>query len=399
MGVTRRRRARRRRPAFRKIPWIAAGLSALAAGEVHAQSHLDVDTLYYQESNGRTRVLNPSVLLHRDFGLTGGSLDLLLGYDTISGASPTGGYPTLDTTTSASGTVTQSGRFPQVSYRDRRKAGTVTYAHKFGSNLPSIDVSYSKENDYLARGAGVSDAITLFGGRGTLHLAASASRDVVTPVTTLVSHDKSSNGFAAGWTWILGERDLLDVSASLTKLSGYLDDPYKIVPVGATTVAEHRPGTRARYATLFKYGHYFDVADGAIKGTYRFYWDDWGVRAHTVEIRYDQHVGDDWILSPRFRAYTQSAASFYASSFAAPRTYMSSDYRLSPLDSTLLGLSAAYRVKQSLTVTAGATYTSQHGRDRVTPLVATPDASSAGLLVSSADMTVITWTVGLSWRF
>ena len=410
MAATRRRRARRARPALRRIPWIAAGLAALAAGEARAQSNLDFNYLYYQESNGRTKVLNPSVLFHQDFGLKGGTFDLLLGYDTISGASPTGGYPTLDTTTSASGTTTSSGNFPQVSYKDSRKAGTVTYAHKFGSNLPSIDVSYSKENDYLARGAGLADAITLFGGRGTLHLAVSASRDVVTPVTTLVPNDKSSDGFAAGWTWIIGERDLFDVSASVTKLRGYLDDPYKIVPVGAGTVAEHRPDSRARYATLFKYGHFFDVAGGALKGTYRFYGDDWGIRAHTVELFYDQHVSDSWIVSPQVRLYTQNGASFYASSFAAPLTYMSADYRLSPFDSYLFGLSAGYTIKPGLVLAFGGTYTSQRGRDRVVPstpilppaAVAADDgegASSGTPLVSSADMTVITWTVGLSWRY
>ncbi len=58
-----------------------------------------------------------------------------------------------------------------------------------------------------------------------------------------LSYPKSENGFSLGWRWILSERDLIDVSASLMRLSGYLDDPYKVVPIGTgeTTVPEHRP--------------------------------------------------------------------------------------------------------------------------------------------------------------
>ena len=212
MAATRPRRPRRRR----KLPWVAAGVGALAVGGAQAQSNLDFRYLYYQESGGRTKVLNPWIGLNQDFGLRGGTLSLLLGYDTITGASPTGAYPTIDATTSASAAGSSS--IPLVAYEDTRKSVTAAYAHKLGAHLPSIDISYSKENDYLARSAGVSDAWTLVQGRGTLHFGASISRDVVTPVTTKISSDKSSNALALGWSWIVSERDLIDVSGSLTNL-------------------------------------------------------------------------------------------------------------------------------------------------------------------------------------
>ena len=106
-----------------------------------------------------------------------------LGYDTISGASPTGGYPSADVTTSASGWTSTNENFPQTEYDDSRGSGSLAYRRKFGAHMPSIDVSYSKENDYEARSIGLSDSWTMAGGRGTLHYGASISRDVVTPVT------------------------------------------------------------------------------------------------------------------------------------------------------------------------------------------------------------------------
>ena len=79
-----------------------------------------------------------------------------------------------------------------------------------------------------------------------------------------------------------------------------------------------------------KYGHYYPW-DGALKVSYRYYWDDWSIRAHTLEVTYDQKIGDDWIVSPTVRLYTQSAASFWGNTFPAPQTYMSADYRLAAL--------------------------------------------------------------------
>jgi len=411
VAVTRRRRQRAlRRPRRRaSLPIVLAGLGTLAVSGARAQSSLEFRYLLYQESGNRTEVANPWVFLNQDFGAKGGRLTFLLGYDTITGASPTGAYPTLDATTSASGASSSS--IPQVEYQDTRKSITGSYERKFGSHLPSVDLSYSKENDYLARGVGLSDAWTVAKGRGTLHFGAAASRDVVTPVTTGVAHDKASNSYALGWSFILGPRDLLDVSASLAQLSGYLDDPYKVVPIGTTlTVPEHRPGTRSCYAALFKYGHSFSGA-GALKTTYRYYWDDWSLDAHTLELLYDQRLGAKWTVSPMLRLYTQSHASFFGYTFAAPQTYMSADYRLSAFRSVLGGLTISWSPKPSLVLSLGATYQDQQGTDRVVPSAAPApvrgtleggddgEGGTALTTVSAADMTVLTGTFGISWRY
>ena len=404
---------RRRRRRLRKLPWVAAGVGAFAAGDLRAQSNLEFRYLFYQESGGRTEVSNPWLYLNQDFGLKGGQLSLLLGYDTISGASPTGAYPTLDATTSASGAT--SSDIPLAEYTDTRKSATLSYGRKFGAHLPSVDISYSEEADYLARGAGLSDAWTIANGRGTLHFGAAISRDVVTPVTTGEHLPKSSNAVAAGFSWILGERDLLDVSASATKLSGYLTDPYKIVPITTgldPQLPEVRPDARTRYAVVVKYGHFFSDAEGAVKVGYRYYWDDWSIAANTLDILYDQRAGTRWVVSPLIRLYTQTHASFFSYEFPAPQPAMSSDYRLSAFDSVLGGLTVAYSIRRDLVLSVGATYQYQRGRDRVVPAAAPvaplrpsaegddDDGEDGGpATVSAADMTVFTATVGLSWRY
>ena len=399
--------ATRRRPPrdlFASI--VAAGLGTLGATAARAETALDFKLLLYGEGDDRTQVWNPELYLSHDFGEKG-RLGVLLGYDSISGASPTGEYPTLDATASAS----SAGEIPMAQYTDTRLAATVSYQKRFGSHLPSVDLSYSRESDYLSRGVGASDAWTLFGGRSTLHFGAGITRDIVEPVTTTERFDKSSDSLSAGWTQILGPRDLLDVSLSLTNLKGYLNDPYKVVPVGTTTVPEVRPDARSRRTVVFKYGHHF-LSRGALKVAYRWYGDDWSVRAHTLDLVYDQRIGGKWILTPTLRLYSQQGASFYAFEFATPQTYMSSDYRLSDFWSWQGGIGVSYAISPQLSWNVAARFLEQTGLDRVLPrTTGTPppalrqegeegeEGEEGGRTLSPADLDQLTLTVGVSYRF
>jgi len=406
-ATERTRRLRRRgRLVLRGMPWMVAGIGVLSGRVVLAQSSVDMRYLFYNESDGRTRVSNPTLLLHHEMSEALGQIDLLLSHDSISGASPTGGYPTLSVTTatSASGQThtNAAGKIPMVQYMDERNSGALSYSRRFGAHLPTVDLSHSVEKDYTANSFGVSDAWTMFEGRGTLHYGVSRSDDTVAPVTSTLRLPKTTNGYSLGWTWVLGEDDLLDVGLSRMSLKGDLDEPYLIVPVGSTTMTERRPSTRERDAFFIKQGHYFEW-DGALKTTYRYYRDDWGLKAHTLDFTYDQHLDEGWILTPRVRYYTQSAASFYDSKFAAPQTYMSSDYRLSAFSSILLGGSLSKEITEGLTLSVGGTYQIQQGRHPLTPLQTPATGSSpavyAGPTTSAADVNTTTLTLGLKWQY
>ncbi len=397
------------RRGLRDLPWIAAGLGAFAARDASGQSSVDAQFLFYKESGGRTQVLNPLILWNQDFGPSGGQLSLNLGYDSISGASPTGAYPTSDVTTSASGTVTASGNIPQASYQDARKSVGVSYGRRFGANLPTVNLEYAKENDYTARGIGISDAWTLMGGRATLHFGVAISRDIVSPVKNpetnptgaALNYPKNTNGFSLGWTWIFGERDLADISVSLMNLSGYLNDPYKVVPIGppdaTEDVPETRPDSRSRRVVVAKYSHAY-LWGASVNVIYRFYDDNWSIVANTLDVTYNHKFGADWIVSPEIRFYTQTGAYFFANRFAAPQTYMSADYRLSAFSSFMGGLTLSRRLYDSITANLGATLLSQHSNDPIPLVVTTPGARGA-TTVSAADLTVTTVTFGMTWVY
>jgi hypothetical protein len=398
-GLSRYRVSRRHR--IQGLTWVVAGLGALTPRPALGQSRVDLLTLLYGESGSRTQVLEQMILLHQDLGESLGVAELTLTHDTISGASPTGAYPKLDVTTSASGTSSSSA-YPQARDDNHRNGAALSYARRFGAHLPSVDVSYSKEDDYVARSAGVSDAWTLFEGRGTLHFGASTGSDLVEPVTNALHLPRKSQSYAVGWTWVLGPEDLFDVSVSRTKLHGYLDEPYKVVPVAGVDVPDHRPGTRTRDVLMLKDGHYLGW-DAVLRTTYRFYKDDWSIRAHTLDLVYDQRLDDGWSIAPELRFYTQTAASFYGSLFPKAQPFASSDYRLSPFASAMAGLTVGCELADGLVAKAGATYEVAHGRDRIIPLAPGSSLGAhpvfSGPSSSSADLNKYTFTLGLSWRY
>ena len=391
---------------------IAAGVSALAGSAPRADSSLDFRYLFYGENDNRTQVLNPEFYFLQNWGEKG-QLGLLLSYDSISGASPTGAVPTLDATATASSV---GGTIPMADYTDTRKAAGLNYGRRFGSNLPSVSLSYSKESDYTSRGASLVDSWEIFGKRSTLHFGLGRTWDDIYPVNMTEQFTKASRSYSLGWTQVLGPQDLLDVSFGLDKLSGYLTDPYKVVTVGTATLPEVRPDARSRKTVVLKYGHYFHSRT-AFKPSFRYYWDDWSIKAYTLGLELDHRVGQKLIISPELRLYQQGAASFFAYQFSVPQPSMSADYRLSSFWSWKLGLGFTVALNERVSFNLAAAYQDQTGLDRYTPAAPVVVPLRPGQLavlqeddgggegeggpssLSAADMTVLTATLGFTFKF
>jgi hypothetical protein len=97
--------------------------------------------------------------------------------------------------------------------------------------------------------------------------------------------------------------------------TGFLANPYRTVNLGGSPTREQVPFQRVRQAATA--GLFVMFPTGArlvpylvFKPSYRFYWDDWGLFAHTIELRTHLPIGP---IELRFtgRYYTQSAATFW----------------------------------------------------------------------------------------
>ena len=74
-----------------------------------------------------------------------------------------------------------------------------------------------------------------------------------------------------------------------------------------------------------------------MRAEYRYFYDTWDIRAHTVEVGYSRYVGEPWLADGFVRFYTQNKALFYSDNATAETTYISRNRQLSTFNSFSLG--------------------------------------------------------------
>ncbi len=81
-----------------------------------------------------------------------------------------------------------------------------------------------------------------------------------------------------------------------------------------------------------------------VRSYYRFYYDDWGIIAHTASIELPIKIGQKFTVYPMYRFYTQSEADYFAPKEVHLSTdkYYTSDYDLSAFDANQYGIGIRY---------------------------------------------------------
>jgi hypothetical protein len=205
----------------------------------------------------------------------------------------------------------------------------------------------SVENDYLAINGGLSGERHLREKTTTVSGGAGFSVDRITPEDADIfterpdEEDKQSVNFFAGVSQILGQSSQVQSSLTYQYGRGFLSDPYKRATVAGTPLADRRPDERHQLAWLTRFRQRIDGLSGSLHADYNFYFDDWGVSAHTFEAAWHQSLFDLIRIIPSVRYYSQSQADFYAPFYITARSdgLRSSDFRLSPYGAL------SYRIK------------------------------------------------------
>ena len=76
-----------------------------------------------------------------------------------------------------------------------------------------------------------------------------------------------------------------------------------------------------------------------LRSYYRFYWDNFGINGHTVELELPVKINPTFSIGPHFRFYTQTAARYFNhyGAHSLAQRYYTSDYDLSRFHSVQLG--------------------------------------------------------------
>jgi hypothetical protein len=349
---------------------------------------------------------------------SGHRIGFKLVYDALTGASANGATPAdrIQTFTSPSGKgsyhVDPRETPLDTTFRDQRYAFTGSWSFPVDRvSTGTVSGNLSTETDYFSAGLSTNLRRDFFLRNTTLSGGLSVSVDRVTPQGGVPlplgrmggpsdenedpeSSDDGNTGFddddereggsgasesktlvegLLGISQVLDRRTVAQVSYSAGRVSGYQNDPYKILSVVAAGdspeageplayLYENRPRERTKQSVFGEVrrrlgAHVADLS-------YRYFWDDWSVHSHTVELRYDHRIGERSDVAPHLRLYRQTAAEFYHRFLvdgAATPALASADYRVGSFEAMTLGLDFAHTLRNGHRWHLGAEYYLQQG--------------------------------------
>jgi hypothetical protein len=241
---------------------------------------------------------------------------------------------------------------------EERKAADVKVTRYFERSSYALGVSRSKEHDYASNALSLSGSWSSADNNTTWNLGVGGSSDEIDPTGGGFSGDthdqkKHTVEWIAGVTRALSSVDIVQLNLTYSAGHGYYDDPYKAFDV--------RPDQRKQDALLARWNHHLLGDQSTLRTSYRFYRDNFGVDAHTLQGEWVKPVTAALAFTPLVRLYSQSAADFYAdarvdaSGFPIvpalqPGQLNSGDQRLSSFGAVTLGLKTEYKLDAAWTV-------------------------------------------------
>lgn len=359
-----------------------------------ASSKLESTILLYSETD-RVSAVEGAVELKKEIA-ENQHFQVKVTFDGLTGATPSGATPSRNIQTytrpSGNGSYTvPAGQIPlDDTFHDTRTAVNASYSRPLDRfTTVSLGGNASVEYDYRSLGLNLSIARDFNRRNTTVSLALAASNDVIKPEGGIPipfaamapagsptarsgsQESKDVYDLVVGLTQILDRNSLVRLSYSNSRSTGYLKDPFKVLSVlqpdtagspGEPTsiVYENRPDRRTKQALfgqLRRYlgGHTVDVS-------YRYFWDNWGVRSHTIDLFFLMNLKAGRSIQPHLRWYHQGAADFYRAYLVEGEPLpaeASADYRLAAFNAITVGLQYAFKVYQEHTLKITAEYYKQ----------------------------------------
>ena len=295
------------------------------------------------------------------------SIDLEIGIDHFTSASSDNVSPNTGTNASTSSVDAKDTRiYPAINWQvENEKKGTT-----FGTGL-----SVSSEFDYLSFGANfiygkkfnqnnseISGKVQVY--IDQLKLVYPAELIPISAASSNGGHDDDDdkyisnfeeeegksegnyptrlrNSFSNSITFaqIINKNIQVAFTADAVYQNGYLGLPFHRVYFNDNSVhKENLPDTRMKIPLGFR-ANYFIGDKVILRSFYRYYHDDWGLTAHTLELETPVKVTPFFSITPFYRYYKQTAVDYFApyKSHTSADQYYTSNYDLSAFNSNFYG--------------------------------------------------------------
>jgi hypothetical protein len=149
--------------------------------------------------------------------------------------------------------------------------------------------------------------------------------------------DRNGTTGSLGITQVLTPTTVASVNYGFTAQEGTMGNTWNSVPLATGGRGpELLPNERMRHALVARAAQWLPW-NGALRLYYRFYADDWGIVAHTVETQLMQRLTPELYVGGYYRFHTQTGASFFTTLAPLDATLRVADSDLAPLDSETIG--------------------------------------------------------------
>ena len=298
------------------------------------------DVLIHSYKGGGIDIKGPSVLVRKKIGdhvsvAYNYYADQITGHvDTISGAS-------VDAVSGAS------------TYKEERKQHSLSVDFLQGKTTWSTGYINSDEPDFKSKTAFATVSEDMFGDLTTISFGVVRGWDKIGERgKSVFDGDADRRNWQLGLTQILTRNLLLGLNFETSESEGLLNNPYRLVRYlfpqearGYRTQSEAYPHTRTGNAGSAQLKYHLP-GRGALDGSYRYYSDTWGIRAHTGQLGIAQPLFHNWLFDAHVRYYRQTHATFYSDlfPFESAQNFLARDRELATFKSLTLGVGASWQL-------------------------------------------------------
>lgn len=300
---------------------------------VYHQDSNDGQQVYDNSGNENATVIEPMVFISHqiteDTSLSGEFV-----FDSWTAASDT----RLDGNTGASGEGID---------RQSRISGKINISREVDKWSYGAGIGFSSEYDYRSFNGQLNLARSFAKDNFTVGLGLQYYKDSIrlfedlTPATSAtISEFIPRNIMAANLTMsqILTTKDIIQWGFTYVKAEKNLESTASTTLVNNVREVEVLPESRDRKAFSTKWVHGFGE-DQALHLSYRYYFDDWDLSAHTTELSYLFEVNDDEdFIETSLRVHKQDSVEYFGESFNGQEKFRTSDSDLEEFISYEMGV-------------------------------------------------------------
>lgn len=160
----------------------------------------------------------------------------------------------------------------------------------------------------------------------------------------LATSPRNTYTAAFAYSQIINSRLTVMVLGDVVKQTGYLSLPFhRVYFANKKDTIEKLPASRFKLPIGVRL-NYFAGDNVILRTYYRYFEDDWGVKAHTANIELAYKISPFFSISPFYRFYTQTASKYFApyAAHAATDAYYTSNFEYAKFQSSFFG--AGFRI-------------------------------------------------------